>query len=57
VLTGSGSFRRVYRIPHTTSLTMIAGIHGMSFTYMPELQWEYGYHLSLATMVVACGWL
>ncbi len=34
--------------------TMIAGIYGMNFTHMPELQWEYGYYLSLAAMGVAC---
>jgi len=33
--------------------TMIAGIYGMNFAHMPELQWEYGYYLSLATMAVA----
>ena len=25
--------------------TMIAGIYGMNFAHMPELQWEYGYYL------------
>lgn len=31
--------------------TLIAGIFGMNFHYMPELSWRYGYPLSLALMV------
>ena len=31
--------------------TMIAGIYGMNFQHMPELNWVYGYPLSLAIMV------
>ena len=34
--------------------TMIAGIYGMNFKNMPELQWQHGYLFSLASMVVAC---
>ena len=30
--------------------TMIAGIYGMNFANMPELQWAFGYPISLATM-------
>ncbi|MEQ1756996.1 MAG: magnesium/cobalt transporter CorA [Vicinamibacterales bacterium] len=33
--------------------TMIAGIYGMNFSYMPELQWSYGYYVSLAVMGLA----
>jgi len=33
--------------------TMLAGIYGMNFKYMPELEWEYGYYVSLAFMFVA----
>ena len=33
--------------------TMIAGIYGMNFAYIPELQWKYGYFIALASMVVA----
>jgi len=33
-------------------LTFIAGIYGMNFNYMPELQWEYGYFLVLGLMLV-----
>ena len=37
--------------------TMIAGIYGMNFDFMPELQWKYGYFLSLGLMVVFDGLL
>jgi magnesium transporter len=38
------------------SLSIIAGIYGMNFEHMPELQWRYGYLGALATMVaVASG--
>ena len=35
--------------------TMIAGIYGMNFQYMPELTWHYGYFVVLAVMAGACG--
>ena len=31
--------------------TLIAGIFGMNFHYMPELSWRYGFPLSLALML------
>ena len=31
--------------------TMIAGVYGMNFEYMPELKWVWGYPLALALMV------
>ena len=31
-------------------LTLIAGIYGMNFDNMPELQWSYGYYYALALM-------
>lgn len=34
--------------------TLIAGVYGMNFDYMPELRWHYGYFLCLALMVGAC---
>ena len=34
--------------------TMIAGIYGMNFQNMPELDWTYGYHISIVVMVAAC---
>lgn len=33
-------------------LTFIAGIYGMNFQHMPELEWRYGYGLCLAFMAV-----
>lgn len=36
---------------------MIAGIYGMNFENMPELQWRYGYYAVLALIAVACGTL
>ncbi|WP_041631799.1 magnesium and cobalt transport protein CorA [Corynebacterium maris] len=32
--------------------TLIAGIYGMNFEVMPELQWEYGYYVVLTIIVV-----
>ncbi len=32
--------------------TLVAGIFGMNFHYMPELNWRYGYGLSLVLMLV-----
>jgi magnesium transporter len=37
--------------------TMIAGIYGMNFKYMPELKWHLGYPLVLALMALTCLWL
>ncbi len=37
--------------------TAFAGIWGMNFKAMPELQWEYGYPMALAVIVSACGYL
>lgn len=37
--------------------TLIAGIYGMNFEYMPELQWRAGYPLALAAMLGIDGWL
>jgi magnesium transporter len=32
--------------------TLIAGVFGMNFHYMPELDWHYGYPASLALMLI-----
>lgn len=37
--------------------TIFAGIWGMNFTHMPELDWRLGYPLALGTMVTVCGTL
>jgi len=37
--------------------TMIAGIYGMNFEVMPELQWRYGYPAVMGVTVCLCGFL
>lgn len=32
-------------------LTFVAGVYGMNFVYMPELEWKYGYYVVLGIMV------
>jgi len=32
-------------------LTFIAGVYGMNFEFMPELEWRYGYFVSLGIMI------
>ncbi|MEJ7930561.1 magnesium/cobalt transporter CorA [Ramlibacter sp. AN1015] len=34
--------------------TAFAGIWGMNFEFMPELQWRYGYWIALAVISLAC---
>ena len=36
---------------------MIAGIYGMNFRFMPELDWRWGYPVIMAVMIGLCGWL
>jgi magnesium transporter len=38
-------------------LTLIAGIYGMNFEFMPELHWRYGYFVILAAMALIAGGL
>jgi magnesium transporter len=37
--------------------TLIAGIYGMNFDYMPETEWRYGYFTSLGLMTIIDGYL
>ena len=37
--------------------TMIAGIYGMNFEHMPELEWTFGYPMALAIMALLCAGL
>ena len=37
--------------------TAIAGIYGMNFTYLPELEWRYGYFIVLGTIATICALL
>ena len=34
--------------------TMVAGIYGMNFQFMPELGWRFGYPLIVGSMVLVC---
>jgi magnesium transporter len=34
--------------------TLVAGIYGMNFRHLPELNWRFGYPLVLVAMVVIC---
>jgi magnesium transporter len=33
--------------------TLIAGIYGMNFDYIPELDWRFGYLFALSLMALA----
>ncbi|MEO5687302.1 MAG: magnesium/cobalt transporter CorA [Burkholderiaceae bacterium] len=35
-------------------ISAFAGIWGMNFKYMPELEWHYGYWMALATITIVC---
>jgi magnesium transporter len=34
--------------------TMLAGIYGMNFEHMPELEWEFGYPVVIGVMLLVC---
>ncbi|GAA2697553.1 MULTISPECIES: magnesium/cobalt transporter CorA [Actinosynnema] len=34
--------------------TMVVGVYGMNFDYMPELHWRFGYPLVIAVILLAC---
>jgi magnesium transporter len=36
-------------------LTLIAGIYGMNYKYMPELEWKLGYPFAGAIMLITAG--
>jgi magnesium transporter len=33
---------------------MVAGVYGMNFKYMPELDWKLGYPMVMIVTVVVC---
>jgi magnesium transporter len=37
--------------------TAFAGVWGMNFKWMPELEWHYGYPVAVGAMVCVCGYL
>ena len=38
-------------------LTFIAGIYGMNFKFMPELEWHWGYPTALIIMLIVVGFM
>jgi magnesium transporter len=34
------------------ALSLIAGIYGMNFKYMPETEWRYGYFVVVSMMFI-----
>ena len=42
---------------HLAVPTAVAGIYGMNFKYMPELEWSFGYPGALLLMLAICGTL
>jgi magnesium transporter len=47
-----GSWAAILAVP-----TAVAGIYGMNFKYMPELEWTFGYPAALLLMSAICGTL
>ena len=47
-----GSWAAILAVP-----TAIAGIYGMNFKYMPELEWTFGYPAALLVISAICGTL
>ena|SRR5712671_6699944 len=45
-----GSWAAILAVP-----TAVAGIYGMNFKYMPELEWSLGYPFALLLMLTICG--
>ena len=34
--------------------TAVAGIYGMNFKYIPELEWHYGYFTVITLIAIVC---
>jgi magnesium transporter len=45
-----GAWAAILAVP-----TLIAGIYGMNFEFMPEVHSHWGYPLALAAMLAICG--
>ncbi|MEV6109810.1 magnesium and cobalt transport protein CorA [Streptomyces sp. NPDC051940] len=43
------SWAAIFAVP-----TMIAGVYGMNFDYMPELRWRYGYPMVIGAIFAIC---
>jgi magnesium transporter len=51
----NGDMRKITSYAAMISVpTMVAGIYGMNFTFMPELHWRFGYPVIMALTAVAC---
>ena len=51
----NGDMRKITAYAAMISVpTMVAGIYGMNFRFMPELEWHYGYPAIMAVTTVAC---
>ena len=51
----NGDMRKITSYAAMISVpTMVAGIYGMNFKNMPELEWHYGYPVIMALTAVAC---
>ena len=51
----NGDMRKITAYAAMISVpTMVAGIYGMNFRFMPELEWHYGYPVIMAVTAVAC---
>jgi magnesium transporter len=37
--------------------TAFAGVWGMNFKFMPELEWHYGYPVAVVVMITVCGYM
>ena len=37
--------------------TLIASIYGMNFKHLPELDWKFGYPISILMMISTCGFI
>ena len=37
--------------------TAFAGVWGMNFKFMPELDWQYGYPVAVGLMSCVCGYM
>jgi magnesium transporter len=51
----NGDMRKITSYAAMISVpTMVAGIYGMNFRFMPELEWHYGYPVVMAVTALVC---
>jgi hypothetical protein len=49
----ASSTPRTKTLPSPIPPVLVAGIYGMNFRVMPELQWSHGYPMALGLVVVS----